>query len=157
MKNHLLFLALCAALLSMGCRETQKSATIPPDFQLTVQRTACYGSCPVYTLSIDHSGKARYDGLAYTRLAGKWEKNLTNEQMNRLVQLMKEANFFSYEAEYNDEMISDLPSIIVLYTAYGETHKVLFRYGGPVSFLKLVQELEATVTEEDYQSTNRVE
>jgi hypothetical protein len=35
---------------------------IPNDFKLEMERTPCYGSCPVYTLSVDANGRVTYSG-----------------------------------------------------------------------------------------------
>ena len=40
------------------------------DLNLTLTRTACFGACPVYTLSISPDGSTRFKGVAFTDIEG---------------------------------------------------------------------------------------
>jgi hypothetical protein len=64
-----LFALMLAALLAVGCH----SLAHPKDLRsvsVTLKRTACYGTCPVYTVSIDGSGLVEYLGEFHVDIPG---------------------------------------------------------------------------------------
>jgi hypothetical protein len=54
-------MAMMLALSACG-GDDPESAAVPGDFSATLERTVCFGSCPVYTVSVDASGLVQYDG-----------------------------------------------------------------------------------------------
>lgn len=148
--RSLVYIGILMLLLAGGCAGLRKNGGTPADFRLQLERTPCFGKCPVYTMDIDADGKVNYHGHNFTDHKGHWTKTLSADQQRDLTRLMRESDFFSYDTLYDDAGISDLPSIIIAYTANGETHRVTFRYGGPVTFRQLAEKIEAIVTEEGY-------
>src|SRR5687767_7228751 len=44
---------------------------VPPDASIRLQRTSCFGPCPVYTVTIDSRGTVTYDGEEFVRVVGR--------------------------------------------------------------------------------------
>lgn len=59
-----------AALLAFGCARNGRTAAAPPEAaafdSLRLSQGACFGTCPVYTLTVYPDGRAVYAGKQYT-------------------------------------------------------------------------------------------
>lgn len=67
----------------------------PPDFHLQMNRGACYGSCPIYTLTIDGRGGVVFDGEADTAVVGPHSRTMTTDALEQLVSELRRIDFFS--------------------------------------------------------------
>src|SRR6185436_11964809 len=44
---------------------------VPPDTSIRLERTACFGECPVYVVTIDARGNVTFEGRHFVRVEGK--------------------------------------------------------------------------------------
>src|SRR5690349_23365175 len=44
---------------------------LPSDALIRVQRTSCFGTCPIYTVTIDGRGTVTYEGERFVRVVGR--------------------------------------------------------------------------------------
>jgi hypothetical protein len=95
------------------------------DLALTLTRTACFGTCPVYTLSILSDGSALFEGLAFTDIEGVAETMLSGEQMSAIADEIVLSNFFQYKVD--DQCIvfaTDHPSVKLEILWHGRARSV---------------------------------
>jgi hypothetical protein len=100
--------ALCASLLlAVGCGKKKvapaDSVTIdqphPPDLVpgttplATLERTGCYGECPVYRLTVASDGTVVYVGTRWVKVLGRREYKLSPAQLEELESAFERANF----------------------------------------------------------------
>ena len=97
----------CLALLSLGaCHKKKVSAdTIsvdqphPPDVVpgatpvATLERTGCYGECPVYRLTVSNDGSVVYVGTRWVKVLGRQVYKLSEAQLSELQAAFERANF----------------------------------------------------------------
>ena len=50
---------------------TAQEPDVPPDASIGLQRTSCYGPCPIYTVTIDARGMVTYEGERFVRVVGR--------------------------------------------------------------------------------------
>ncbi len=98
--------------------------------EITMQRTECFGQCPVYIVSLNHEGNVSYDGVRFVGVEGQQSKNIPQEEVRKLISKFYEIDYFSLQDTYNSE-ITDVPSTITSITIDGLTKKVVNRWGGP--------------------------
>ena len=98
--------------LSSGSTLAAKS-TVPSDFKLSLERQACYGFCPMYTVSVDHKGQVTYVGERFVKLKGTYKAQLTPSQLERLWQALERAKLGQYKSEYKTMSVTDNPSAIL--------------------------------------------
>lgn len=155
-------LVLVALVLLGGCRSRDVGETsevsvsevmIPPDFELFITRTGCFGQCPVYELYVDSSGLVRYQGHNNVSNVGRFQKQLSQTQMQALVEVIEGADFFAFEDAYDDGA-TDLPTVITEVEMKGKRHKVINRRG-PKSLNKLQDRLDAIIGEEGYEPVEK--
>jgi uncharacterized protein DUF6438 len=72
------FCALASTSLAAQPSETSKPMTYKiQDVEMTLKRTSCYGTCPVYSISVSGEGKGSYYGSQYVKVGGQHEFQLT--------------------------------------------------------------------------------
>ena len=107
----------------------------------SMQRTACFGTCPSYTLTILENGTAYYEGGRYAAREGSYVGKVGAETMEKLWQMAETADFFSMEDTY-DSKVTDLPSTIIRVHAKGRDKRVLARQGTPMAFKNFAEGAE---------------
>jgi hypothetical protein len=120
----LILVVLCSAMLaSCASTSTQGSAT-PSVTVISLERTTCFGRCPVYKVSIYGDGTVRYDGKEYVKVKGSQTRVISQEQVGRLVAEFQQARYFSFKDEYETITFTDAPLAITSVTIDGRTKRV---------------------------------
>ncbi len=101
-----------------------------------LERTACFGPCPAYRITIHQSGKATYEGIAHVEQQGMHHAQVDGSLMDRLVQEAEQKGFFEMKDEY-DRPVTDLPSTILTVRRNGDTKTVKGRVDPPQAFKDL--------------------
>ena len=109
-----------------ACRPAP-SNSIPSDFLVTLERGPCFGTCPVYSLTVSADGRAIFDGIQFVDVQGEQTTTIPTEQVQELVEAILSADFFALQDSYAVSA-TDLPSITTTVTMQGRT-KSVFHYG----------------------------
>lgn len=98
--------------------------------EITLERTACFGTCPMYTLTLRRDGTATYVGREYVERKGTYKGKIYG--FDRLAQLVQSRGYFNLKDEYTVNA-TDLPSAITSVVRSGR-RKTIRNYGesGPV-------------------------
>ncbi len=89
--------------------------------QFTLERTACFGFCPIYKVSVDERDILIFEGERFVAEAGgAVSKRLPDGSFKKLVDIARAHQFASYDAAYPNEdgsncpqQATDSPSVIV--------------------------------------------
>ena len=132
---HMIFGFVLALLwASMGCHndghsgQAATSQNIPQDLKITLERTACYGTCPAYKLTITADGAVVFEGRHFVKKEGATINSAISQE--RLKQLMAEfdrVKFFSLEDDYSETRLScptDQPSAITSIRINGKSKTI---------------------------------
>jgi len=101
---------LISSLVSCG---TQK-ALIGDNFNVTMDKGSCFGSCPVYSLNINNKGYALFEGERFTDKIGKHGMQLAPQKFKSVAQAFADADMASFDDNYPSS-IADLPSTTIAY------------------------------------------
>lgn len=96
---------------------------------LTLERTACFGACPIYTVTIYDDGTVVYQGERFVDVTGEQVGQIDPETVQMMVEAFAEAGYFDWDEAYTDQYVTDVPSVITSVTRNGETHRIE-RYTG---------------------------
>ena len=122
MKYLMLLVFLLAA-----CGQTHSTPTVMPNadqtFAVSLRRTPCFGTCPVYTVTVDAAGIVTFNGHDFVSQTGIHTATLSAEELQQLGTLVDSANIFEMKDEYTIEA-TDLPSTTVTVTRNGVTKRV---------------------------------
>ncbi len=103
----------------------------------SIERTFCFGTCPVYIFKINNDGTASYEGIRNVKKLGTYSSKVTPAQMNSLIQIAKSIRFLELKAKYDNEMVTDLPSTTTSIVIDGKRKEVMRRYQFPQEIKKL--------------------
>lgn len=105
------------------------------DATITLERTACFGTCPVYRVSIAGNGAVTFEGRRHVRREGVATARIGPAQVRGLLAAVEEAGFFSLADRYEygeptcAEYATDNPSAITSIAVGGRTKTVRHDYG----------------------------
>jgi hypothetical protein len=122
-----LFLASLGALALSECAPMETPAAEGPAM-ITLQRTACFGFCPVYRVTITGDGAVTYVGQAYVNVVGERRADIPRADVQRLLQRFDDVNFDQLRDSYRAQ-VSDLPTFTVTLERHGRRKSVV-DYGG---------------------------
>jgi hypothetical protein len=138
-------------LLISGCAPRVETPTTSPtengfsDLVITLARTACHGTCPIYKLTIEGNGTVIYEGQEFVQVKGEQTASLSPAQIQDLVTAFEQAEFFTL-TDYTHEDTTDSPSVITSITLNGKT-KTVHHYYGDNSAPQALFDLESKIDE----------
>ena len=131
-----IFVITIACLLALGvgaCGVNQSPASNNLDkVTITLERTACYGFCPVYTLTIQGDGTVVYEGEDFVKTRGRVEITIPAEKIDQLLEEFEGIDYFALNDNYKERTITDAPSVITSITVDGKT-KTIEHYHGDLN------------------------
>ena len=116
-----------------------QDAPVPADTLISLRRTSCLGTCPVYTVTIDAGGTVTFTGEKFVRVVGRRTARIGRAAVARLLARAEGIGFFDLKEEYRyirhpdgtSTIVTDLPTKLVTVTARGRTKRVANYLGGP--------------------------
>ena len=107
----------------------------PDGAVIRLERTACLGTCPVYTVEVHGDGEVIYEGTAFVGVKGRETKRISAKDARALFTLAEDGAFFQMADRY-ELFITDNPSAVVTVTMGGRTKAVVdyppcHRWSGP--------------------------
>lgn len=140
MTSRLLWLA--AVTLAVPCFAAAQDLEIPADTRISLERTHCYGPCPVYTVAIDARGMVTYRGSDYVRVKGRQTVRIERSALVDLLREAKRINLFAMRDVYTGD-VTDLPTTIVTLTTNGRTKRIEDYVGAPEDLRRFEGALDA--------------
>ena len=105
-----LFLILFSVFLSCGL--TKKTDTSEIELIICLQRTACFGTCPIYKIDIYTDGSGTYTGTRFVENIGSSKFQLSKTAVKTILSEAEAIGFANMKEEYS-EPISDLPTTFI--------------------------------------------
>ena len=111
---------------------------------IEMKRTACYGTCPVYTLKIGKNGKGLFEGLENVENTGQFSFSLSRDELVGLENAFRQIDFYHLQRIY-DAPVSDLPTTYITYNKDGNRKQIMDYYGAPEGLRELENRIETLV------------
>lgn len=127
-------LAACAPRSPAVSADTAQTVTAPGP-AITLERTPCFGSCPVYTVSVSSSGVVTYEGRANVRRIGVDTVQVPVKQVEALLIELERAGYFTFADRYAlseptcRRYSTDSPTAISSATFRGRSKRIVHDYG----------------------------
>ena len=119
---------------------------------IEMEKTPCYGFCPVYTIKIDQAGHGIFKGAENTDQVGLFSFRLKKKEITDLHFAFEQTGFFELKDRYH-ERVSDLPTTFLSYRIDGREKKIMDYYGAPPELKNLEKQIEALVLSKKMQKT----
>lgn len=68
---------------------------------ITIERTECYGRCPVYKLSIKADGSVIFEGIKNTETQGKAEGKISEDKIKQILKEFENADYLNLKDKYD--------------------------------------------------------
>jgi hypothetical protein len=90
---------------------------------ITLRRGPCFGSCPMYEVTLRADGTATWDGERFVDRLGHYEGQVDANDYERLARFIQRAGFFGWKLEYLGD-VTDLPDYVLTVVAGNKTKTV---------------------------------
>jgi hypothetical protein len=115
-----------------------------PITTIVLERTACFGTCPVYVLTVHSSGVVEFTGTKNVKATGPQTGKISAANFAKLVKKIGEIDFFSLRDRYDGKnpdgtgsTVTDLPTRKTTVTRGDETKTVVDYFRGPPGLTEL--------------------
>ncbi len=113
----------------------------PPPLPFVVMRlekTACYGRCPIFELKLFSDGRAEYHGKANTQRLGVYESRVTKAFIDLVLHEAEKISYFQLNDHYplDGRFISDLPNTTTYIKKSGKEKSIIRNHNGPLLLRK---------------------
>ncbi len=132
---------LIPVLLAFGCKtnndvvkaeaqQEQGTRETKPVLLASIQRTACFGQCPMYKTTYMDNGEVIHIGKRFVEKIGTYSTLLDVEEINSIKERAVEYGYFELDSLYPTP-ISDFPSCITEVQINGKRKRVINRRNPP--------------------------
>lgn len=118
-----------------------------PKIIFTLRTTACYGTCPVYNVTVFDNDSLIYDGQYHVNVQGQVSKKLKKGTVVALREQFMAADFFEFKDVY-EKPITDLPTTYISFTYQEKTKEIKDYVGSPSTLKELETLIKKLVSEE---------
>jgi hypothetical protein len=134
-------------------RYEQALQTLPFE-AIELERTACFGFCPIYTVTLFRDGKARYHGEAFVKNEGDFTGAIFISEFGRLCYLLEHLRFCEFEPEYTAPWTCS-PTVYLRVWRAGEAEPIVVKdYGeySPIELWALQQAVDAVAARIEWEA-----
>lgn len=124
--------------------------------EIAIERTACFGRCPVYVASITKDGSLSYRGESDTPRVGQHSGTIYGSGFNYLAGLADELGIYGLEDSYSVP-VTDNPTVYVALTRNGKKkiiHHYAPRLSGPLRLNLFEQEIDRAIEAAEWASSS---
>jgi hypothetical protein len=122
--------------------------------KITLERTPCYGPCPVYRVTVLGTGEVEYFGRAHVARAGTHRWRISRRRLQRLAEALERAKYLRLEDEYTSCGPTDAPGCSISGEYDDGSSKTIVHYhgdpGAPDSLTELEDEIDRITGVERY-------
>ena len=129
------------------------STAIHDDLVIKLERTPCFGNCPVYSLMIKGDGTVIYSGVQFVKITGIQESTISIDAVEQLLMEFEKADYFSLNDSYTKFGKSDMPSANTSISLGGQTKSVNHYLGdstAPESLTELEDKIDEIVNSDQW-------
>ena len=102
---------------------------------ITLERTICFGTCPIYKLTIFSDGRVRYEGKKYVKKIGVAQGRISRRNLEELVLQFNNIYYFNLPESFTPgskqcpQYATDMPSAITSLTWQGRSKRINHYHG----------------------------
>jgi hypothetical protein len=129
------FITLIVMACTAACHATSPSSYggDPPSSHeplATLERTACFGFCPIYKVTIFRDGVVEYEGKQFVKIQGQAIGRLSAQQLAQLRELFRRNGYLQLASAYDRLNATDLPWAYTSYSPVPDQTKSIRHYLG---------------------------
>lgn len=119
-----------------------------PFEKIELERTACMGPCPVYTVTFHRDGRADYHGGFHAERRGRFSGKVDPFSYGRLCYLLEATGFFGLAADFTAPWTCSSTTYVRVWRQSSSEPAVIRDYGefGPITLWALQQSIDSVAT-----------
>jgi hypothetical protein len=125
-----LALAGCAANGAVPDSSAATPSAAPAYTRVTLERKPCFGTCPVYRMSVAEDGAVAFEGLRHVDSIGSFTGRIDAERVAALARLFDEHDYFALADKYAygesscPQYATDAPTVITSITIGNRSKRI---------------------------------
>ncbi|MBD2744852.1 DUF6438 domain-containing protein [Coleofasciculus sp. FACHB-1120] len=123
---------------------------------LTLERTACFGFCPIYKLTVYGNGKVVYEGKRFVKVTGTRTTTISKTAARKLIADFQKLNYFKLQDSYTGGHTDDPSAITSL--RMGKKQKIVHYYlpspDAPTQLTELENKIDTVVNSKQWIGTD---
>lgn len=125
--------------------------------EIGIERSGCFGSCPIYTFLVKSDGTFRYKGENYAERQGDFTGTIKVWEFNHLAQFIKESGYMELKDAYT-RGVTDNPTTYTMVVMSGK-QKIISNYAnsGPTKLWAIEQLIDNLLTKAKWNDSPKVE
>lgn len=133
-------------LLFTNCKTSKLGIT-----QINFTAGGCFGTCPIFKMTIVDDGTATYDAIRFNKKQGQFKTTIQKVQLDSLNDLLTKADFFNLNNEYSIN-VTDHPTYTLAITLKNGQTKKIVDYGpsGPQELRLVYKKIFSLRESEDW-------
>jgi len=112
---------------------------------ITLKRTPCYGTCPIYDVNISENGEVKYYGEHYVEKTGHHQWSIPPDAIDALNEAILKNGYFTIKAREITEMVTCNPSCITSVLMKDGAFQEFDNYHGDNQYPERLQRFERRV------------
>lgn len=114
---------------------SQEIKAVPGDTLITLERTPCYGMCPMYKITISADGTVVFQGTRFVKTVGAARTAISPSKVRELIDAFARIKYFELNNQYATrtdgckQWFTDNPSAITSITVNARSKTVRHDYG----------------------------
>jgi hypothetical protein len=135
-----------------------------PGPAISLERTPCYGTCPVYNVSVSPSGQVVFEGQANVRVIGTANGQIPPLRVDSLLVELEKAGYFRFASRYTvsepacGRYVTDLPAAITTVIFRGRTKRIEHDHGcggAPLALAVLEKRIDEVLGSSEWIGTKK--
>jgi hypothetical protein len=134
---HIVAIVLVA--MAVGCKSKEQTAApatsattasidtqtiTAPSALATIERTSCFGSCPIYKVTVMDNGELIFVGKRFVERIGTYTTLLTEDDLKAIRQMAEDVGYFKLQDAY-PTLVADFPKCITSVNTDGKKKSIL--------------------------------
>lgn len=109
--------------------------SLPGNTVISLERTPCFGGCPIYTVTLRADGTVRFEGKRFTHVHGVATDSIDPAAVAHLLAGIEDAGFFSLADRYDygeptcTHYVTDQPGAVITVTAGDRSKSIVHDHG----------------------------
>ncbi len=115
---------------------------------MTLERTACFGTCPIYGVAVFADGTVVYMGIRHVAVTGVVVSQVETNEVEFLAMQTAAFGYFNWADEYTQQIITDQPYVLTS-LQWEDQYKQITRYDGdanaPIGLVRFEEAIDRLV------------
>jgi hypothetical protein len=161
MRFALALVLIATAFLPQAEPAIAQSSSASPITELILERGPCFGTCPIYRISLRSDGTAKYTGWSNVERVGVYTGSIAPDAFMRLAQEVEASGFWEFQESYL-QPVNDLPVVRTTARREDAKRKVIRDHGavgvpavqGPEELLRIQAAIDRVAAEVSWELTS---